>query len=726
MADEKKSPYCPRVVSENDIPVPKSLSLTAQTCRVGIPRPMPGIVILVHGVNDVGEAYQNQEKGIIAGLNKRLNRTDMYAHEWNHFIMTHNEEAQKKIAAPGRSPVIPFYWGYKPVTHEEYRADQQRYRNEVSKLKAEAHLPFDAYQEDDAKKKADLGNDGQGAFKYQNDNFGNALDVNYAKGGGTFANATTNIPDMLGPGAGGFATSAAGIITLHANDGDFTHPIFSNPHRIYQFFAAQRLADLILTIRREPVTENDVINIVAHSQGTIITMLANMLVKQAGYEPVNCVILNHSPYSLESRLAEDIQPGHHQTSDARVQTFKNFCALMATHYKGGEITEADILAMEAACTLRKPSDNPLRTDTRYRRDNNGRVYNYFCPNDGTVSLKNIQGFGWRGIPEDIASHIPNLYQRVFYQHGEVGTTPDGKPFSLPPVRTGDADYGSVGNASYTAHDVMVNGEELPVKFIFTLQGANNYKGDDPKTRDKPYTASIDPDSPDAYISYSAKAYAIKRTQSATYGVSRNQSLSWRPGHVLTPDELKMESYERGVQVINGVVTGSKDFPTVTLTWLRPREELEKEWAKSDPVSYSQHSSIVMSEYAPSHAMAFDLAIGQCRSFDYKAGKFWEDLLHRADWRDPLNKNLQAVEYYRSGILPDETTKWFMNRPDDILPKGNFGVVNEFNNATKVKLSRDLAVGNQEVANLQWDMPKAKSDRELGLQNHISALDIRPY
>ena len=100
MADEKKSPYCPRVVSENDIPVPKSLSLTAQTCRVGIPRPMPGIVILVHGVNDVGEAYQNQERGIIAGLNKRLNRSDMYAHEWHDFIMMHNEEAQKKIKAP--------------------------------------------------------------------------------------------------------------------------------------------------------------------------------------------------------------------------------------------------------------------------------------------------------------------------------------------------------------------------------------------------------------------------------------------------------------------------------------------------------------------------------------------------------------------------------------------------------------------------------------------------
>ncbi len=79
---------------------------------------------------------------------------------------------------------------------------------------------------------------------------------------------------------------------------------------------------MIIQIRQPLVTQNDVINIVAHSQGTIITMLANMLVKQAGYAPVNCVILNHSPYSLESRVAENIQPGYQQTDDARQQTFK--------------------------------------------------------------------------------------------------------------------------------------------------------------------------------------------------------------------------------------------------------------------------------------------------------------------------------------------------------------------------------------------------------------------
>lgn len=85
MTEAKTKPYAPRVVSEGDIPVHKTLGEVAQTRNVGIPRPMPGIVILVHGVNDVGEAYQNQEKGILAGLGKRLNRQDFYAHEWKDY-----------------------------------------------------------------------------------------------------------------------------------------------------------------------------------------------------------------------------------------------------------------------------------------------------------------------------------------------------------------------------------------------------------------------------------------------------------------------------------------------------------------------------------------------------------------------------------------------------------------------------------------------------------------
>ncbi|MBF4151185.1 type VI secretion system tip protein VgrG [Enterobacter hormaechei] len=235
---------------------------------------------------------------------------------------------------------------------------------------------------------------------------------------------------------------------------------------------------------------------------------------------------------------------------------------------------------------------------------------------------------------------------------------------------------------------------------------------DPKTSDKPYTYYVDPDSPDAYISYSAKASAIKRTVTTTFAVNRYQNIGWQPGHVLSASELKEESFERKHEVIYGEVSGSRDFQLVTLTWKKTPEELQAEWQKIDPVGYSQHSSIVMSEFAPSHAMAFDLAIGQCKSFDYQAGKFWEGLLHRADWRDPQNENPYARAYYRTGKLDEPTTKFFMNKPYDVLPKGEYGVVNKFNNATTVKPSSDLVAGNQDVANLQWDMPKPISDSQL--------------
>lgn len=174
--ENSTKPYRKRVVIENDPAVHADLGLTAQTCNIGVPRPMPCIVILVHGVNDVGEAYENQERGIVAGLGRRLSRSDFYPHEWREFLPVHNSQAQKKICAPGRSPVIPFYWGYKPVTREEWAADQRRYRDEVSKLNSETRLPYDAYQENDPEKKRGYGNDEQGSLKFENDCYGNTLD----------------------------------------------------------------------------------------------------------------------------------------------------------------------------------------------------------------------------------------------------------------------------------------------------------------------------------------------------------------------------------------------------------------------------------------------------------------------------------------------------------------------------------------------------------------------
>jgi len=720
MIDTVAGPYCPKIIVDNVIPVHKAHGLEVATCNVAVPRPMPCIVILIHGVNDTGEAYQNQESGIIEGLRKRLDRDDLYPHEWKDFLAMHNEDAQKKIKAPGRSPVIPFYWGYKPVTHQDWKADQQRYREEVNTLRKEAKLPYDAYQEDDPVKMAALGNDGKNSVKFQNDCFKNALDPHYAKNGGTFANATTSIPDMLGPGANGVVVAATGFAPLHFNGGNFTHPVYANPHRIYQFFAAQRLADLIIQIRNNPYTAKDVINIVAHSQGTIITMLANMLVKQSGAEPANCVIMNHSPYSLESRLSENLQDGRHQTDEARQQTFKNFCNLMATQYKGGEHTGDEIKQIEDSGALEAADKNHWHSDARYRRNNNGKVYNYFCTDDGTVSLQNVKGIGWRGIPQEFASGLPNLFQRGFYQHGEVGNKPEGSIFTPAIKRSGDYETPAGMNAAYYYHDVVVNGEALPEPFIFNLQGQDNHPDNDPTTCDIPYHDNVDPDSPDQVISYSAKANALSRTATAHYALDKYDWPELPPGSVLNTRQLAIESINRERRVIKGVITGTPEFKGIQITWLKSRQELDNEWKHTDPVGYSQHSSIVMSRFAPAHAMAFDLAIGQCTAFDLNEGEFWESLLHRADWRDPLNGFADAREYYKTGKLEQRTTKRYMNKPDDILPTGEYGVVNDYGprerpyvrNRVEIEMGLFPYGSRSMVPVDQWDMPPVLTDSEL--------------
>ena len=71
----------------------------------------------------------------------------------------------------------------------------------------------------------------------------------------------------------------------------------------------------------------------------------------------------------------------------------------------------------------------------------------------------------------------------------------------------------------------------------------------------------------------------------------------------------------------------------------------------------------------------------------------------------LNGFQDAVNYYSSGVLSDLDTKPYMNRPNDILPKGEFGVVNEFCHSTTVKPARHNEIYNTETPNLQWDMPK---------------------
>ncbi|TEA26320.1 T6SS effector phospholipase Tle3 domain-containing protein [Candidatus Schmidhempelia bombi] len=65
------------------------------------------------------------------------------------------------------------------------------------------------------------------------------------------------------------------------------------------------------------------------------------------------------------------------------------------------------------------------TDPRYCRDNFGKVYNYFSPNDQVVSLNSVQGMGWQGIPNHVFNRCgDNLRQRVFSHRVTVGDDPN--------------------------------------------------------------------------------------------------------------------------------------------------------------------------------------------------------------------------------------------------------------------------------------------------------------
>lgn len=702
MADSCSNIRNPKLLSEGDIcrPVTSGKALI-QEC--GVQPPLPCIVILVHGVNDVGEAYENQDVGICAGLNTRLGRTDMHHHEWKQYdfmisdadgnITTETCAVQDQtcVGVVNRSPVIPFYWGYKPVDHDAFVQDQKRYKSELLKKGNDADLPYDTYRENDQKK-----------LKAHNnakiDNLNNWLDPLSAKGGGTFANATTNIPDMFGPGAAGPILAMIGKLmsrteTFNLNNKDWSHPIYQNPHRIYQAYAARRLADLILDIRRNPETQNDTINIVAHSQGTLITMLANMWVQAEGPQPADCVILNHSPYALENRWLENFMPGNQQTSDARQKTFAHFCKLMAKNPNAPQgILSHDSAyiqkIMDTGCLAKKAKET-IWESALYNRNNFGRVYNYFCPNDQVVSMSPIQGFGWRGIPDKIKAQLgDNLYQRVFCKDVWVGDK-TGFHYTMPPRQADDSK-----DTGYSFTDVTINAPVLPEPFQFALmaQGKDNYKakmaGNDPEIAKAamkaekfiPETVDV-PNSP------------------LFYGMRSN-------GSVLSPEQLEeLNATYAPKKFVSGIVSGHRDsFQQLILQREMTNDELTA--AVQMDVSYSQHSSIVASDKAPSHAMVYDLAIGQCEAFENQ--EFWERLLLRADWRRAENPISDEKNYYQKGLLPYEHIKQFMNKPErgKGMPLGEeFGVTNDYGSRQMVKPGNHRDMENATVQLLQWDMPK---------------------
>ena len=111
----------------------------------------------------------------------------------------------------------------------------------------------------------------------------------------------------------GFNGKLFGFISLDWFGGTMTHPLFSAAGRKYMVLAAMRLAMLIKIIRKR--YPDDTINVVGHSQGTLLTLLAHAFLKDDGVEPADGVIMLNSPYGLFEPLNE--APGLEQPADQR-------------------------------------------------------------------------------------------------------------------------------------------------------------------------------------------------------------------------------------------------------------------------------------------------------------------------------------------------------------------------------------------------------------------------
>ncbi|MBV7539264.1 DUF3274 domain-containing protein [Duganella sp. sic0402] len=391
----------------------------------------PGNIILVHGVNDIGTSYAAVERGLCEGLATRLSGELTPA---SYKLPTADDGKRlmddpdavffkRTIDTETLSPVIPFYWGY---------------REEKDRVQLNAKLSR-----------------GQAL-----DRNGNRLDRDFSKGGGPFANATTTLPDMWNKGKWGVARA------LDRAQHDATHPVLNNPGRMYMILAARRLAALICMIR--DYDKDETVSIVAHSQGCLISLLAQAFLldpsikkEQPNARPADTLILTHPPYSLIDEIAPSVRivdrfsdedpamVGRYssidgiQTADARLRTLSN-------------IVRGVWSSKHTAPVLSELSDSKKHCGAvgkQWRaeadRDNRGKVYLYFCPEDMTVALENVLGIGWQGVPTFQRVAANNKRREALYKPlAELGEgfrqrvftakkRPD--PVSGKPVMLGPAD-----------------------------------------------------------------------------------------------------------------------------------------------------------------------------------------------------------------------------------------------------------------------------------------------
>lgn len=674
---------------------------------VSTERALPNITILIHGVNDLGEAYNAQEQGICEGLNERLNRKSSLSEAGgdlvpNHYFTKYADAlAAAKTDAEHKaleynpdsamyhrikdknaySPVVPFYWGFREDGEIDPKTKLPKYINTTAK---------------------------HGEWT---DRFGTRIDKDAAKGGGPFPNATSNLPDMFGPGFKKTPIS-----------GDPTHPLLPGPGRRYMVLAAMRLANLIKIIRANPDTKTVAINIVAHSQGCMVSLLAHALLACEKFtEVADCLIMNDAPYSLEEPLLEWKYQAHNdqQTTQARVTTLINIAESITAAKKSSPalntLEKCDKGTAgenwKAGKGAKKWHAGDGKVYSFEERDNRGKVYLYFCLKDATVALENVQGIGWKGLPDSMRARTPaskitydendssaqnpfetlpvfdalktkRFYQRVFSsqirskQPIPVGLPPNKKfvlketweTSELPSVWSMNIVGAATTSDVHTWETRDINGEELFPPCVPVLNTGE----------DKGHEGTLLIGEIDARIALSFNGIDQVRYTQRDARTAQRYPGAMSPADIQAEIKLLQAEWDAAHPDPYDAATITDAYATghfMHITRSETPREARTRWTTTKYDKNSYHSGIVTNSANSAMVTAYDLALGKPIQPDLSG--FLKYLVLAADWRtdwkaierkkeenkveleyaakvtgEMSNLIKETQQYYKTGVLPN--------------------------------------------------------------------------
>ncbi|WP_214347437.1 effector protein Tle3 domain-containing protein [Pseudomonas congelans] len=635
------------------------------TSKMEVPGDLPGVVIFLHGVNDPGASYESVETGLCQGVNERLDRPDLVAGRYGAEYYAARKRQLAELSGDEkatlddpdtnlykrdtddpktRSLLIPFYWGYRADPSEISRDKN----NNPTKLR-------DQYQ----------------------DIQGNRLDRHFGKAGGYFVNATNNLLEMYDKGLPLTMRLKIARKTLPN-----THFLGDNPHRRYYVLAAHRLALMVKEIRR--VSPDETITIMAHSQGTLITLLAQALLVDGGHRCADTIIMVDTPYCL----FPEVTPKDQDT----LSTLTRIVA-QVTQAPHTQPPLSDLRNPATYCGRSGPQWSPTQGSRKDsvgnmtvfpERDNRGKVYLYFCPDDTTVALDDVRGIGTYGVwdthgKDSTRNPMAELKAVRFFQRMWTKRYRDGSPVMVgkPPgyeLLRAKNESRYPGGGFFTGliskgpieegHKILINAEQLYPPHAPDMFGGEeeNFRGDETKSGlDRPDDANKA-----SAVGNPRAKFNWRYVRSHTGSIDLERELAqWNLG--------KAPSEQTRIMRKQRVTGDGAPRPTDRYDLLREEtpDEIREFMDKSTDVlaENSYHSGLLRSPENQRWVTAMDIAIGQAKCLDDPVMR--DVLVAIADWKIDVEQYLKVTEsegwsrltpearalvtasheYYSNGVFP---------------------------------------------------------------------------